>query len=495
MAEIEALDLAENAVLIGLITRSQMHEAVVDAEDGSVEALTRSLLRKGWITSWHRDKLLKGEVRGFFYGNYKILFHIAEGTFARVYRAERMDSGKPAAIKVLRRRFSTDPGAVARFALEAEAGMRLVHENIVRIYENGEADNGHYMAMEYVEGSNLRDFLKLRHRLEAEEAYPIFLDLAHGLAYSHNEGVTHRDIKGTNVLISTKRRAKLVDFGLATLADDRVSEFAHTRTVDYSALERTCGSPKGDHRSDIYFLGCVFYQILTGVLPMPEVETSDMLAKMLKRSFGAIKPIHEMRYAPPPELCRIIEKMMSVDVSRRYQEMDDVVADLEAYQRDFDSGGTGQVSRAGAVGPSDEEWYADAFGRGPAPDAKAKNLLCVEVQESIQQAFKKTLSGMGYRVILVRDAELAAERFREAVPDAVVFDADGLGPEALDAFLDMHEKAHEDGHELSALVLLGPRQGHLAENLPVDDRLVVLTKPLKMKDVQEAVSQLVPLGR
>jgi CheY-like chemotaxis protein len=495
MAELEAQDLAENAVLIGLISRSQMREAVHEAEDGSVEALTRVLLRKGWITSWHRDKLLKGDVRGFFYGNYKVLFHIAEGTFARVYRAQRMDSGDPVAVKVLRRRFSTDAGAVARFSLEAEAGMRLVHENIVRIYENGESDNGHYMVMEYVEGSNLRDFLKLRHRLDAEEALPIFLDLARGLAYSHNEGVTHRDIKGTNILISTKRRAKLVDFGLATLADDRVSEFAHTRTVDYSALERTCGSPKGDHRSDIYFLGCVFYQILTGVLPMPEVETSDMLAKMLKRSFGAIKPIHEMRYAPPPELCRIIEKMMSIKLDRRYQEMDDLVADLEGYERDSNSGGTGEVSRSGATGPSDEEWLAHAFGHGPVQDTKAKNVLCVEVQETIQQAFKKTLSQMGYRVILVRDAERAAERFREAVPDAVVFDADGLGPQALDAFLSMHEKAHEDGHELSALVLLGPRQGHLAESLPTDDRLVVLTKPLKMKDVQDAVAQLVPLGK
>jgi hypothetical protein len=101
---------------------------------------------------------------------------------------------------------------------------------------------------------------------------------------------------------------------------------------------------------------------------------------------------------------------------------------------------------------------------------------------------------MGYKVLLVRDAERAAERFRESNPGAVVFDADGLGAEAFDAFLEMHEKAHDEGHELCAVVILGPKQRHLRSRLPTDDRLIVLQKPNKMKDVQEAVMQLLPLG-
>lgn len=92
------------------------------------------------------------------------------------------------------------------------------------------------------------------------------------------------------------------------------------------------------------------------------------------------------------------------------------------------------------------------------------------------------------------DPELAAERYREQPPDAVIFDADGLGETAVDAFLDMHEKAHEDGHELAALVLLGPRQLPLREKLPTEDRLLVLSKPLKMKQVQDAITQLLPIG-
>ncbi len=189
------------------------------------------------------------------------------------------------------------------------------------------------MIMEYVEGMNLRDFMKLRSRIPSEQAVPLMLGMARGLQYSLERGVTHRDIKGTNILISNSGVAKLVDFGLATMQSDETKPGVKSqRTVDYSALERTCKSPKGDPRSDIYFLGCVFYQMVTGQLPMEESESKDMLRKMLKRSFGAIKPINDHRYAPDEELGRIIEKMMKIDLKARYQNMDDVVADLERYR-------------------------------------------------------------------------------------------------------------------------------------------------------------------
>jgi serine/threonine protein kinase len=362
--------------------------------------------------------------------------------------------------------------------------MRLVHPNIVRIYEYGEIDRNHFMVMEYVEGSNLREFLKLRQRIDADDALPILLGLAAGLKYSHDQQVTHRDIKGTNVLISTRREAKLVDFGLATVGADRLDEVAHSRTVDYSALERGCKSPKGDPRSDIYFLGTVFYQMLTGVLPLPEVEATDRLAKMLKRSFGAIKPIAELRYAPPEELCRIIEKMMMWDLEKRYQSMHEVCADLDAYAAHKSKG---LPLRNQARQASDEDLFYAVFEKKAT---QQKHVMCVEVQESIRSAMKKSLTPMGFRVVLVSDAERAAEMYKESPPDAVVFDADGLGEEALTAFLEMHDKAHEDGHDLVGVVLLGLRQAELAENLPTDDRLIVLKKPIKMKDLQDALSGL-----
>jgi eukaryotic-like serine/threonine-protein kinase len=507
MPAFDAKSLAGQATMLGLITREQAREAKADAEDGTLETLTRALLRKGQMTSWQIDRIQKGDPSGFFHGGCKVLFHLAEGTFARVYRGARLSDNLPVAIKVLRQRFVADPGAVALFHKEAEAGMKLRHPNIVPILDYGEQDKRHYMIMEYVEGVNLRDFLRLRGRLDVKLAFPLMLGLARGLKYSIDQGVTHRDIKGTNVLVSNNGVAKLVDFGLATIeSDDKKTTMQSQRTVDYSALERTCGSPKGDPRSDIYFLGCVFYQILTGQLPIPEVETTDMLAKMLKRSFSAIKPLREHTYAPDDELSRIVEMMMKVDLKARYQTLDEVVRDLEAY-------GSHKKAPQAAVAAADfvEVDEARIFVRPGAGDGQEceprfrpeafeaktvlpKNLLCVESQSDVQDAFCKSLSKMGYRVFLEGDTERAAERYRESPPDAVIFDADGLGPEGINAFLDIHETAREDGRDLATLVLLGPKQTALREKLPTDDRLVVLVKPIKMKQVQEAVAQLVPVG-
>lgn len=527
MSDFDAEMLLERATLLGLISRDQASEARGDSKDGTVDSIRRSLMRKQFLTSWQVDKLLKGEATGFFFGGHEVLFHLAEGTFARVYRGRKQGSGEPVAIKVLRQRFTQDPEAVETFNHEAEAGMKLVHPNIVRISDYGAQENRHYMIMEFVEGSNLRDFLKFRHRLEPSEAMPLMLGLARGLQHSLSKGVTHRDIKPTNILISSSGQAKLVDFGLATIeGDERKREQVHgQRTVDYSALERTCGSQKGDHRSDIYFLGCLYYQMITGRLPLPEVETADFLAKMLKRSFGAIKPISEMDHAPEPELCRIIEKMMKMDLTKRYQHMNEVVSDLEAYYLEM----TGQAPPKDEVEEEDEIDFdslfmnrevqntpADSSDPDPIPDEgdfelggaeetdpeeapfevqafKQKRVLCVEAQDAIQDAFRKTLSKMGYRVLIVGDAEVGAERYQEDPVDVVIFDIDGLGAAALDAFIDMHEKAHEDGQELHALVLLGPRQGNLASRLPKDDRLVVQVKPIKMKQVQDALNQLAPV--
>src|SRR3954468_5460601 len=110
MPELDAQSLADHAVMIGLVTRPQAREALTTAEDGSYEAVVRSFLRKELLTSWQVERLHKGDPSGFFYGGCKVLFHLAEGTFARVYRGERPDTRSPVAIKVLRQRFGTDPG-------------------------------------------------------------------------------------------------------------------------------------------------------------------------------------------------------------------------------------------------------------------------------------------------------------------------------------------------------------------------------------------------
>ncbi|CEF48437.1 unnamed protein product [uncultured bacterium] len=520
MPEIDIEMLVDQLTLIGLITREQYQQARSEADDGSGEALIRVLMRKGWLTSWQLERLKKGDPSSFFFGMYRALFHLAEGTFARVYRGQHNESGNPVAIKVLRRRFVLIPEAVLRFHKEAEAGMRLRHPNIVQVIDQGQNDTRHFMIMEYVEGTNLREFLKLRVRLKDREALPLLIGLARGLQYSHEQGVTHRDLKATNILISNSGVAKLVDFGLATIEGDERHGITSQRTVDYSALERTCLSPKGDPRSDIFFLGCVFYHMLTGQVPLEDSESKDPLKKMLKRGFNAIKPLGETRHAPSERLAQIIERMMKMDLKARYQDMDAVVADLEDYQVTVDPAAAEVRAHDRKYGPNAAEEpeeeeaeelvilspdellqaHGEAEAATPTPGQQeskapgARNVLCVEAQAEIQDALRKNLTRMGYRVLLVGDAERAAERYRETPTDAVIFDVDGLGPEAIGALNDMHEKAKEDGHPLVALVLLGPRQGALREELPEGDRVIVLSKPVKLKQVQDAIGELLPIG-
>jgi eukaryotic-like serine/threonine-protein kinase len=513
MPEIEVESLIDQLMMLGLISREQHFDARVEAEDDSGEALIRVLMRKGWLTSWQLERLKKGDPSGFFFGNYRTLFHLAEGTFARVYRGQHNETGSPVAIKVLRQRYVSIPEAVMRFHKEAEAGMRLAHPNIVKLEDQGQQDNRHFLIMEYVEGMNLREFLKLRVRLKDRNALPLLLGLAHGLEYSHDQGVTHRDLKATNILIANSGVGKLVDFGLATIEGGEARHHGITsqRTVDYSALERTCGSAKGDPRSDIYFLGCVFYHMLTGQVPLEDSESKDPLKKMLKRSFGVIKPISEHRHAPEEPFARIIEKMMKMDLKARYQNMHEVVADLEEYKASFDSSAaiardfarkyeSPQAFEEDEVEDPGSELLTEEREEGFDPlehefkALTAKNVLCVEAQREIQDALRKNLTRMGYRVLLVGDAERAAELYRETHADAVIFDADGLGSETVATLADMHEKAQEDGNPLVALVLLGPRQEAIKEKLPTGDRLIVLVKPIKLKQVQDAITELLPLS-
>jgi predicted Ser/Thr protein kinase len=213
MAEIDAEMMVDQVTMLGLVTREQLQDARAAATDASPDAVLRMLLRKGSITSWQVDRLKKGDPAGFFFGDAKVLFHLAEGTFARVYRGEHSTTKAALAVKVLRQRFAQSPDAVDRFHKEAEAGMRLHHPNIVQVIDQGRQENRHYMIMEYVEGMNLRDFMKLRTRIETGQATPLMMGMAQGLKYSMSQGVTHRDIKGTNILISNQGEAKLVDAG------------------------------------------------------------------------------------------------------------------------------------------------------------------------------------------------------------------------------------------------------------------------------------------
>src|SRR5262245_6456260 len=251
MSTLDAASVSQQAIRLGLLTPDQVQEAwdELGERPADPEPFLQAMERKGYISPWQSSKLLKGDTDGYFLGGYRLLYKIASGSFGRVYRAEDPRSGNVVAIKVLRRKWSEDKHNIELFEREGKVGLTLRHPNVVEILavNRDAATRQYYIVMEFVEGGNLRQMLQIRKRLATAEAPRCVEEAAAGLAYAFSRGITHRDMKLTNVLISSQGAAKLVDFGLAgegpRKPGAKASDFQVDRTVDYAGLEKATGVP------------------------------------------------------------------------------------------------------------------------------------------------------------------------------------------------------------------------------------------------------------
>jgi serine/threonine-protein kinase len=209
MSSLTPAQLSQRIVQLGLLEPLEVEQAwsEVGRVDGSCDDLLRVLQRKQLLTNLQVDRILKGEMSGYFYGHYKVLYLIGAGTFARVYRAVHRESGRVAAVKVLRKRHRGEPTQVEQFMREAKVGLQLRHPNIVAIYEVDPDPRNPYMVMEFVEGQTLRELVKIRGKLEPLTAMRLIADVATGLAYAASFGITHRDMKLSIVLVTSQGRA------------------------------------------------------------------------------------------------------------------------------------------------------------------------------------------------------------------------------------------------------------------------------------------------
>ncbi|HET9672352.1 MAG TPA: protein kinase, partial [Actinomycetota bacterium] len=201
-------------------------------------------------------------------GRYHVVERIAAGGMGEVFRAHDAVLAREVAIKILHRSLAGDPAFVDRFRREARAAAGLAHPNIVAVYDWGAVDGIYYMVMEYVRGPSVRHLLNERDRLEPAQAVEVLRQTLLALGHAHHEGFVHRDMKPENLLVTKDGVVKVADFGLArAYADGRVTQAgAVTGTVQYLAPEQIRGEP-ADPRSDLYSLGIVAYELLTGKLP------------------------------------------------------------------------------------------------------------------------------------------------------------------------------------------------------------------------------------
>jgi serine/threonine-protein kinase len=478
-----AEQVAQRAFDLGLLDERQLQAVwgLLGTRSAPLSELLQLLVRREYLTNYQVERLVKGERSGFFYGDYKVLYLVGSGTFARVFRAVHRRTGETVAIKALRNRYSENPGQYGLFVREGRLGIALRHPNIVPIYEVVSEGRTHFLTMEFIEGWNLRDIVKVRKQIEPLQATSLMIDMAEGLRYAFAHGLTHRDLKLNNVLVSSGGQAKLVDFGLAaldeTLSDDLLADVPNTRTIDYAALERATGVRKDDTRSDIYFLGCIYYHMLTGQPPLS--DTKDRLQRLSKSRFLDVAPIRKLVPTLPHWVTMVVNKAMMLDPTRRYQTPAALLTDLHAAKKRLED--TAQAGPSGTAGT--------AVVKSPA--LRQHTVMVVESNQQMQDLFRDGLKRAGYRVLLTSDPVRALARFRQdaTAAECVVFNAQELGQSALEQFnaLDDDPKTRF----VRAVLLLDPSQELWKAEAKAAPHRLVLMMPLRMKELRAALASLI----
>lgn len=261
----------------------------------------------------------------FIADRYEVLRKIGAGGMSDVYKAKDHVLGRFVAIKVLKQEFSEDVNFVTKFRTEAQSAAGLEHPNIVNIYDVGSEDGMHYIVMEYVEGITLKTYIEKKGQLSYKEAISIAIQVGRGIEAAHGKHIVHRDIKPQNIMISTEGKVKVMDFGIARAATANTINSDVMGSVHYASPEQARNGYV-DGKSDIYSLGIVMYEMVTGRVPFDGDTTVSVAIQHLQEEM--VKP---SAYAPelPISLEKIILKCTQKNGDRRYQSIGDLLLDLK----------------------------------------------------------------------------------------------------------------------------------------------------------------------
>ena len=349
-------------------------------------------------------------------GRYEIRSKIGEGGMGEVYLANDTQLDRAIALKILSADFAADEDRMRRFSHEARTAAALHHPNIAQIFEVGGDDNQRYIAMEYVPGETLREVLS-RRRLETKRAVEYTAQIASALAAAHQRGVVHRDIKPENLIVTPSGAVKVLDFGLAKLVEKQqpsgMSELTTMHmpssrnetlpgvimgTVSYMSPEQA-RAEKLDHRTDIFSLGIVLYEMVTGERPFKGKSVIDTLHAIINQEPPALT---ELNAHAPPELAEILNKALAKEPNERYQHAGDFELDLRRFKRALETNSLISTQTQGvALSPrvADKQklsvrvgfgvllltavvataWIARSFSRGPKSDWSTAGAIAAQL--------------------------------------------------------------------------------------------------------------------
>ncbi len=268
------------------------------------------------------------DLSGTTLGDFQVERLVGRGGMGDVYLATQLSLSRPVALKVLRPDVLSKPGYIDRFLSEAIAVAKLNHPSIVHVYATDQVDCHHYIAMEYVEGTNLREYVRKRGALDLQQAMAIMKQTAQAIGAAGEAGLIHRDVKPENILIARRGRVKVADFGLCRHMDEEGGHVTQAGTTmgtpAYMSPEQAQGYPL-DHRSDLYSLGATFYYMLAGTPPFRADSPVAMALKQVREI-----PVSLLIHRPdlPVEIDRLVMKLMAKNPADRFQSAAEMLAEL-----------------------------------------------------------------------------------------------------------------------------------------------------------------------
>jgi len=423
---------------------------------------------------------------------YEILDQIGEGGMGQVYKAIDRELDEVVALKLLKPRLSSDPGVIARFKQEIKLTRRIKHKNVARIFDLGDIGGYKFISMEYIDGQSLKDVVLSRGPMSLQLALHVFRQALAGLAAAHEEGIVHRDIKPQNIMVTRDFTTFVLDFGIARSleSEDLFQVGVLVGSPAYMSTEQVLRKDV-DHRSDVYSLGVLLFELLGG---RPPFQARSLVAAANKHVTEPAPDVRALRPDVPEWVACMILRCMEKQPKARYQSVAEMLADIDAHLA-----GDGAQTLDGAAPqptaasqPSQAESGAVAVPEETQPPAKQRPLaLIAEDDPEIAKALREKLEALGVDVEQVPDGVAAVDRAVDGRFDLLLIGSDLPRLDGIEATRIL--KNYASTRDLPVLVLI-PAEDSTVQNFAYDSGAAdVLTKPINLPALARKARQILDL--